>query len=99
MQEVLFDHIAIGVPRIADALPFLVGELGGRPAGAGLTRAFAFRQWHYGAGKLEVLEPAGAPGGFMHRFLERRGPGVHHVTFEVPDIDAACAGRSRWGSW
>ena len=31
------------------------------------------------------------PGGFMHRFLERRGPGVHHVTFEVPDIDAACA--------
>jgi catechol 2,3-dioxygenase-like lactoylglutathione lyase family enzyme len=97
VPEVLFDHIAIGVTRIEDALPFLVGELGGRPAGSGLTRAFAFRQWHFGAGKLEVLEPAGAPGGFMHRFLDRRGPGVHHVTFEVPDIDAACAKAESMG--
>ena len=78
-------------------MPFLVGELGGRPAGGGLTRAFAFRQWHFGPGKLEVLEPAGAPGGFMHRFLDRRGPGVHHVTFEVPDIDAACAKAESMG--
>ncbi|HEX2465934.1 MAG TPA: VOC family protein [Thermoanaerobaculia bacterium] len=97
MQRVLFDHIAIGVPAIGDTLPFLVGELGGRPAGGGLTRAFAFRQWHFGAGKLEVLEPAGAPGGFMHRFLDRRGPGVHHVTFEVPDIDAVCAKAESMG--
>ncbi len=78
-------------------MPFLVGELGGRPAGSGLTRAFAFRQWHFGPGKLEVLEPAGAPGGFMHRFLDRRGPGVHHVTFEVPDIDVACANAESMG--
>ncbi len=84
-------------PGSADALPFLVGELGGRPAGGGLTRAFAFRQWHFGGGKLEVLEPAGPPGGFMHRFLDRRGPGVHHVTFEVPDIDAACAKAEAMG--
>jgi catechol 2,3-dioxygenase-like lactoylglutathione lyase family enzyme len=97
VPEVLFDHIAIGVPRIGDALPFLVGELGGRPAGGGLNRAFAFRQWHFGPGKLEVLEPAGPPGGFMHRFLERRGPGVHHVTFEVPDLDVACAKAESMG--
>ena len=95
--RVLFDHIAIGVPRIGDALPFLMGELGGRPAGGGTTRAFAFRQWLFGAGKLEVLEPTGPPGGFLHRFLDRRGPGVHHVTFEVPDIDAACAAATALG--
>src|SRR5262245_32435447 len=97
MSRVWFDHIAIGVPRIADVLPFVVGELGGRPAGGGLTRAFAFRQWHFGGGRLEVLEPAGAPAGFMHRFLDRRGPGVHHVTFEVPDIDATCARAESMG--
>jgi hypothetical protein len=97
MSGVWFDHIAIGVPHIGDALPFLVGELGGRPAGSGTTRAFAFRQWHFGGGKLEVLEPAGAPGGFMHRFLERRGAGVHHVTFEVPDLDGACARAEAMG--
>jgi hypothetical protein len=90
MNRVSFDHIAIGVSRIGDVLPFVVGELGGRPAGGGLTRSFAFRQWHFGGGRLEVLEPAGPPGGFLHRFLERRGPGVHHVTFEVPDLDVAC---------
>jgi catechol 2,3-dioxygenase-like lactoylglutathione lyase family enzyme len=97
MNGVWFDHIAIGVPRIGDVLPFVVGELGGRPAGGGLTRAFAFRQWHFGGGRLEVLEPAGAPGGFMHRFLERRGPGVHHVTFEVPDLDVACGRAEAMG--
>ena len=95
--KVGFDHIAIGVPRIADALPFVVGELGGRAAGGGTTRAFAFRQWTFGGGKLEILEPAGAPGGFLHRFLERRGPGVHHVTFDVPDLDASCARAQEMG--
>ena len=97
MSPVWFDHIAIGVPRIGDALPFLMGELGGRPAGGGLTRAFAFRQWLFGAGKLEVLEPAGPPGGFLHRFLDRRGPGIHHVTFEVPDIEATCTKATAMG--
>jgi catechol 2,3-dioxygenase-like lactoylglutathione lyase family enzyme len=96
-MSVWFDHIAIGVPLIEDVLPFVVGELGGRPAGGGLTRAFAFRQWHFGGGKLEILEPAGAPGGFLHRFLERRGPGVHHVTLEVPDLDATCARAEAMG--
>jgi catechol 2,3-dioxygenase-like lactoylglutathione lyase family enzyme len=97
VPNVVFDHIAVGVPQIADALPFLVGELGGRPAGGGLARAFAFRQWHFGPGKLEVLEPAGPAGGFLHRFLERRGPGVHHVTFEVPDLDATSARAEAMG--
>jgi catechol 2,3-dioxygenase-like lactoylglutathione lyase family enzyme len=91
VPRVVFDHIAVGVHRIEDALPFLVGELGGRPAGGGVTRAFRFRQWTYGGGKLEVLDPAGPPDGFLHRFLDRRGPGVHHVTFEVPGLDVACA--------
>ena len=90
MRRVAFDHVAIAVSRIADALPFLIGELGGRPAGGGAAPAFLFRQWKYGRGKLEVLEPAGDEGGFLHRFLESRGPGVHHVTFEVPRIAAAC---------
>jgi methylmalonyl-CoA/ethylmalonyl-CoA epimerase len=90
VSRVAFDHIAVGVHRIDDAVPFLVGELGGRAAGGGAARAFLFRQWIYGGGKLEVLEPAGAANGFMHRFLARRGPGVHHVTFEVPSLDAAC---------
>lgn len=35
MSEVGFDHIAIAVPRMADAPAVLVGALGGTPTGDG----------------------------------------------------------------
>ena len=90
MSSVLFDHIAIAVPRLADAEAVLAGELGGRAA-YGMTRdAFRFHHWRYeGGGDLEVLEPAGADG-FLHRFIAQRGPGIHHVTFTVPSLVEAC---------
>jgi methylmalonyl-CoA epimerase len=33
----------------------------------------------------------------IQRYLERRGPGVHHVSFMVPDLDAALAELERLG--
>jgi methylmalonyl-CoA/ethylmalonyl-CoA epimerase len=41
-----------------------------------------------GDGRVELVSPLAAdtPVG---RFLERRGPGVHHVAFEVDDVHAA----------
>jgi methylmalonyl-CoA/ethylmalonyl-CoA epimerase len=90
VRSVLFDHIAIAVPRLADAEAILAGQLGGRSAFGMTTAAFSFWHWRYeGGGDLEVLEPAGADG-FLHRFLAQRGPGIHHVTFTVPSLDAAC---------
>ena len=90
MRSVLFDHIAIAVPRLADAEAVLAGELGGRPA-YGMTRdGFRFHHWRYpGGGDIEILEPAGVDG-FLHRFLAQRGPGIHHVTFTVPSLVEAC---------
>jgi catechol 2,3-dioxygenase-like lactoylglutathione lyase family enzyme len=38
-----------------------------------------------------VLQPDGPPDGFIQRFLEARGPGIHHVTFKVPDLAIAAA--------
>jgi methylmalonyl-CoA/ethylmalonyl-CoA epimerase len=38
--------------------------------------------------RWEVLEPQGE-GSFVQRFLDRRGPGMHHVTFEVGDWERA----------
>ena len=89
----MFDHVAIGVARMADAAPFLSGELGGIPdAGAiRIGAAFAWGTYRYeGGGSLEVLEPIGQQG-FVQRFLAERGPGIHHVTFKVPSLDAVCA--------
>ncbi len=90
LGRVLLDHVALAVPDVRAAVPFLVGELGGRERGAGPGGGYRFWQWQYAGGAtLEVLEPDGPAGGFLHRFLHARGPGVHHVTFKVPDIHAA----------
>jgi methylmalonyl-CoA/ethylmalonyl-CoA epimerase len=86
-----FDHIAIATHRMADAAAVLMGELGGVPAFGGDSGSYRFGQWRFENGaRLEVLEPMGS-GGFLHRFLAQHGPGVHHVTFRVPDLRAACA--------
>ena len=38
--------------------------------------------------RIELLEPT-APDSVIGRFLAKRGPGVHHVAFRVPDLGAA----------
>jgi catechol 2,3-dioxygenase-like lactoylglutathione lyase family enzyme len=86
-----FDHIAIAVHRLDAAPAVLVGALGGAPAYGAPTRPYNFYQWRFANGaRLEVLEPA-APDSFLHRFLAQRGPGIHHVTFKVPNLKEACA--------
>lgn len=91
-EPYILDHVAFGVPDAAAVTPFLVGKLGGRPFEAGPGAGFLWWQWRFARGaRLEVLEPSGPPGGFVHRFLAARGPGVHHVTFKVPDLAVAAA--------
>jgi methylmalonyl-CoA/ethylmalonyl-CoA epimerase len=88
----VLDHVAFGVPDAAAVTPFLVGELGGRPFESGPGIEFLWWQWQFArGGAIEIIEPDGPPGGFVHRFLEARGSGVHHVTFKVPDLAAAAA--------
>jgi methylmalonyl-CoA/ethylmalonyl-CoA epimerase len=91
MGDVRFDHIAIATRRMTDGPPVLVGALGGRPTGdGGPSRAYTWGQWSFaGGGRLELLEPLG-PDSFLDRFLAAHGPGVHHVTFVVPALQAAC---------
>ena len=89
-KETLLDHVAVAVPDPTIVMPFLVGELGGSRFEAGPGPGFRWSQWRYrGGGLIEILEPDGPPGGFLHRFLDRQGPGVHHVTFKVPSLRAA----------
>src|SRR5262249_4676749 len=90
VRSVLFDHVAIAVPRLADAQAILAAHLGGRSA-YGMTRgAFSFWHWRYeGGGDIEVLEPWGADG-FLHRFLARRGAGIYHVMFTVLSFVDVC---------
>ena len=97
MTRTLFDHIAIAIPRMADAPAFLVGELGGEPFHGGPSGVYRFAQWRYvGGGCLEILEPLG-DGGFLHRFLAERGRGIHHVTLKVPSLRDVCERAEAYG--
>jgi methylmalonyl-CoA epimerase len=42
---------------------------------------------HVGSSRIELLAPTG-PDTPVGRFLAKRGPGMHHVAFEVADVAA-----------
>ncbi len=50
-----------------------------------------------GEDRIELVSPTGAdtPVG---RFLASRGPGMHHVAYEVDDVGAALAGLAEAGA-
>lgn len=49
-----------------------------------------------GDSHIELITPLD-PDSSVARFLERRGPGLHHVAYRVGDIDAALASLSAAG--
>ncbi len=84
------DHVAIAVASIDEALPIFELVTGGessareRVDAQGVDVVFVGR----GEGRLELLEPHG-PDSPVGRFLARRGPGLHHLAYRVPDLAAA----------
>lgn len=97
MSQLRFDHIAIALHRLATAAPFVAGELGGIPERGRPSKGFRWGTWRFeGGGRLEILEPMGADG-FLHRFLQQRGPGIHHVTFKVPSLLEVCRRAEKRG--
>ena len=44
------DHVAIGMPRIADAVDILVGRLGGRAESGGPGGGFRWACWRFDGG-------------------------------------------------
>jgi methylmalonyl-CoA epimerase len=49
-----------------------------------------------GENHVELLAPLG-PGTPVGKFLARQGPGLHHVAYQVPDIDATLAALRQAG--
>ena len=94
--EYRFDHVAVATRSIRAALPLFSDALGGEyMMGGDVDGTWRWLQLRYpGGGKVELLEPLGD--GFLSKFLDKRGEGLHHVTFKTDDIDAAIADlRSR----
>lgn len=84
------DHVGIAVLSLATAVPLyerLTGASGSRPERIESQRVTVVFVGE-GAGRLELIEPFGeeSPVG---RFLQKRGPGLHHLAYRVDDVDSA----------
>jgi LAO/AO transport system kinase len=85
----LIDHIGIAVRSLAESLPFYTGQMGMRLAGRETIEQEKVHVAMLAAGpsRIELLEPA-SPNSTIARFLEKRGPGLHHVAMRVGDLAA-----------
>ena len=89
MQVKKIEHIGIAVRSIEKALEFYEGVLGLKcynieeVADQKVKTAFL----KVGEVKLELLESTAADGP-VAKFIEKRGEGIHHLAFEVEDIDS-----------
>jgi len=83
-------HIGIAVPDLDEALGFYRDVLGLTPGAPEIVDGANIVALPFGDSQIELLQPV-APESPVARFLERRGPGIHHVCLRVPDLDAALA--------
>jgi len=80
----------------ADETPRLLAELLGVPAASEEpAEGFVERMLPVGESHLQLLEATGP--GVVARFIERRGPGLHHIALEVSDLEEAIADLLRRG--
>jgi hypothetical protein len=86
-----FDHVAVAGESGHDLEDRYGGQLGGQPLAGGRSPGFIWAQLEYVNGAVvEMLEPDRVEeNDFLRRFLDRNGPGPHHVTFTVPRFEVA----------
>ncbi|MBA3257955.1 MAG: methylmalonyl-CoA epimerase [Gemmatimonadales bacterium] len=83
-------HVGIAVPDLDAALSFYRDVLGLEPHPTEEADGAAIVSLTFGESEVELLAPL-APDTPIGRFLARRGPGIHHICYRVPDLDAALA--------
>src|SRR5580765_4768125 len=98
-MKAVLDHVGIAVADIEAALAFYRDALGLEielPEEVASHRVRA-RFVPVGESKLELLE-ATSPDSPIAAFVNRRGPGLHHITLRVEDINAALAALKSRGA-
>jgi len=86
------EHIGIAVNNLEEAIPYYENVLG--------LKCYAIEEvsdqkvktafFMVGQTKIELLESTD-PEGPIGKFLEKKGPGVHHLAFAVNDVNKALA--------
>jgi methylmalonyl-CoA/ethylmalonyl-CoA epimerase len=81
-------HVGIAVPDLEAALAFYRDVLGLVPHSPEVVDGATIRSLSFGEAEVELLAPL-TPDSPIGRFLARRGPGIHHICYRVPDLNAA----------
>ena len=84
------NHIGIAVKNLENAIPFYRDQLGmtfeGTEEVAEQRVRVAFLR--IGESRIELLEPT-TPDSPVAKFLEKNGEGIHHLAYEVENIEQA----------
>lgn len=89
-MKAVLDHVGIAVRELDAALAFYRDTLGLELAAPEEVSSQRVRAHFVRTGEalLELLEPT-QPDSPIARFVDRRGPGLHHIALRVDDIQAA----------
>ena len=84
------DHIGIAVRSLTEAIPFYRDVLSMDFMGVEEVPDFKVRvaMLRVGETKIELLEPTCAES-FLAGFLETSEEGIHHIAYEVEDVESA----------
>jgi methylmalonyl-CoA epimerase len=90
--KAILDHVGIAVRDLDAALAFFRDAIGLEVTESEEVASQRVRAhfMHAGEPKLELLEATAADSAIA-RYVEKRGPGIHHVALRVDDITAALA--------
>jgi methylmalonyl-CoA epimerase len=83
------DHIGVATEDLDGAIALYEGTMGMPVAHRETVESQGVEAvlLDVGEGHVELLRPLG-PDTAVGRYLERKGPGLHHVAYAVDDIDA-----------
>ncbi|HET7234347.1 MAG TPA: methylmalonyl-CoA epimerase [Longimicrobium sp.] len=89
MSEHLLHHVGIAVHSLDESLALFESITGGKGHGREVVESQGVEVVFigHGPGRLELLAPTRDDSG-VAKFLARRGPGMHHLCYEVADIEA-----------
>ena len=92
------EHIGIAVNSLEEAIPFYENMLG--------LKCYAIEEvkdqkvktafFKVGQTKIELLESTD-PEGPIGKFIEKKGPGIHHLAYAVDNVDQSLAGLEAKG--
>ena len=82
-------HVAVAVDNLDEAAKFYQNVLGLDLAGVEVVSAQKTKVGFFkiGGSNIELVQPA-EPDSPLDKFLKTKGQGIHHLCFEVDDIEA-----------